>query len=318
MKTFLILTLVLIGIAVITSTASDEPIHILFILTNADSNYNLASRFKVYAQSLLATTDAQLRLHTIVDKPSKRIVEEAFPKSLSPRVTVSFYDRDEVTKKIIDFVEDVRKFFSSGKKNYYHDAIFFVGPVIYRVLPESVKRVVVTDTDLKFLADVRELYGYFDRFSDKHVMALAHDAQPVYRHIFSSYRSRNPGTRVGSPPPDGLPGFNSGVMLQDLERMRTTDMYKSLLSGSTVKALADEYSFQGHLGDQGLYTLLNVKYEELFFVLPCNWNRQLCRWWERGYQDVFDDYFRCKGPVKIYHGNCGTPIPDDDAGHSEL
>lgn len=223
-----------------------------------------------------------------------------------------------MTKKIINFVEDVRKFFSSGQKNYYHDAIFFVGPVIYRILPASVKRVIVTDTDLKFLGDIRELAGYFDRFSEYHVMGIAHDAQPVYRHIFSSYRSRNPGTRVGSPPPDGLPGFNSGVMLHHLERMRTNDAYSSLLNGQTVKQLADKYDFQGHLGDQGLYTLLNVEHERLFFVLPCNWNRQLCRWWERGYADVFEEYFRCDGPVKIYHGNCGTPIPDEENMHGEL
>ncbi|KAK7085267.1 Xyloside xylosyltransferase 1, partial [Halocaridina rubra] len=39
------------------------------------------------------------------------------------------------------------------------------------------------------------------------------------------------------------------------------------------------YSFQGHLGDQDLYTLIAFDYPELFYTLPCGWNRQLCEWW---------------------------------------
>lgn len=32
------------------------------------------------------------------------------------------------------------------------------------------------------------------------------------RHTFWQFRHENPKTRVGGPPPEGLPGFNSGVM----------------------------------------------------------------------------------------------------------
>ena len=55
-----------------------------------------------------------------------------------------------------------------------------------------------------------------------------------------------------------------------------------------------------------------MEHPELFHVLDCTWNRQLCTWWkDHGYSDVFDQYFRCDGEVKIYHGNCNTPIPED-------
>ncbi len=119
-------------------------------------------------------------------------------------------------------------------------------------------------------------------------------------------------TRVGEPPPDGLTGFNSGVLLLDLDRMRQSKHYNSLLNAESVQKLTEEFHFKGHLGDQDFFTLLNMKYEELFHVLPCEWNRQLCRWWEdKGYQDVFHLYFNCDAPVKIYHGNCNTPIPED-------
>ncbi|XP_065187905.1 xyloside xylosyltransferase 1-like [Sycon ciliatum] len=290
----------------------DERIHLMFILTNVDSNWHIARRFTIYAESLLATTDAAITIHAIVDDGGKRHVRKYFPESVAPRVQVVFYDRDDVTDQILQFVTDMRSHFSSSNTSYYHDAIFFVGPVVYRVLPDTVKRVIITDTDLKFLADIRGLWSRFEQFTDEQVIGLAHDAQPVYYHIFHKHRQANPGTRVGAPPPDGLPGFNSGVMLQDLEKMRDADAYRNVLDPKLVAQLADKYQFKGHLGDQDLYSLLVVEHEHLFHTLPCNWNRQLCRWWERGYQDVFEKFFNCDGPVKIYHGNCGTAIPEGD------
>ena len=300
-----------------SETAAEDRIHLMFILTNTDRHHHLAERFNTYAKSLLATSQADLTVHAIVDAGSTELVRRWFPATLEPRVQLVLYDRDEVTKQIIEFVTEMRQHFSSGKKSYYHDAIFFVGPVVYRVLPETVRKVIITDTDLKFMSDIKELWSLFDQFSPSQVIGLAHDAQPVYHHIFSGYRSRNPGTRVGAPPPDGLPGFNSGVMLQNLDKMRTTDGYRSILNPTRVSDLAETYSFKGHLGDQDLYSLLVVEHEDLFYTLPCNWNRQLCRWWEKVYPENFDEFFHCSGPVKIYHGNCNTPIPDDTTATKE-
>ena len=183
---------------------------------------------------------------------------------------------------------------------------------IFQVMPESMKKVIMLDADLKFRADVKELYDRFDLFTKDNVIGIGRDMQPVYRHTFWKYRQENPGTRVGDPPPNGLTGFNSGVLLLNLENMRNSKLYNSLINGESVKQLTEEFHFKGHLGDQDFFSLLNMKYEELFHVLPCEWNRQLCQWWrDKGYQQVFDLYFNCDAEPKIYHGNCNTPIPDD-------
>lgn len=132
------------------------------------------------------------------------------------------------------------------------------------------------------------------------------------RHTFWQYRRENPKTRVGEPPPDGLPGFNSGVLLLNLEAMRRSKLYNQLLEPAMVQKLTEKYRFKGHLGDQDFFTMVGMEHPELFHVLDCTWNRQLCTWWkDHGYSDVFDQYFRCDGEVKIYHGNCNTPIPED-------
>ncbi|KAG2463442.1 XXLT1 xylosyltransferase, partial [Polypterus senegalus] len=132
------------------------------------------------------------------------------------------------------------------------------------------------------------------------------------RHTFWQYRRENPSSKVGDPPPDGQPGFNSGVMLLDLEAMRHSELYNSLLEPKLLSHLADKYHFHGHLGDQDFFTMVGMEYPSLFHVLDCSWNRQLCTWWrDHGYADVFHLYFSCEKLIKIYHGNCNTVIPED-------
>ena len=174
------------------------------------------------------------------------------------------------------------------------------------------KRVISLDSDLFFQTDIKQLFAMFDNFKPYTIFGLAREQQPVYRHILHMYRNRNPGTKVGEPPPYGMTGFNSGVMLINLKHMRNSKKYNQLLDKNVVKEIANKYTFQGHLGDQDFYTLLNLDYPELFQVLPCSWNRQLCTWWrDNGYAEVFDLYYNCPEPIHVYHGNCGTKMPNE-------
>lgn len=106
------------------------------------------------------------------------------------------------------------------------------------------------------------------------------------------------------------------MLLLELGKLRKSELYDSLLDHATIDALTSKYQFKGHLGDQDFFTLVGMEHEDMFYVLPCEWNRQLCRWWgEHGYEHVFDQYFRCEGDangeIKILHGNCNTDIPRD-------
>lgn len=200
-----------------------------------------------------------------------------------------------------------RYFTSSGA--YYSDYLFFLSLVSHQVLPQ-LHKVILLDCDLKFNADIYQLYKHFSLFTQHNIIGIAREAQPVYRHTFNMYRNLHKDTRVGGPPPDGLTGFNSGVLLLDLDRMRKSKLYNSLLTAETVKSLTEKYMFKGHLGDQDFYSLISLDHEDLFHILPCTWNRQLCTWWkEHGYENVFDQYFQCEGHINIYHGNCNTELP---------
>ena len=163
-----------------------------------------------------------------------------------------------------------------------------------------------------FLDDIQNLWAFFQQMDHSHLIALANEQQPVYYHVLTHYRELFPHTLFGKPLPHGKPGFNGGVKLFRLNSMREKgDLYNSYLdTNGKIRLLADQYNFRGHLGDQDLFTLLGFKHPELFYTLPCQWNRQLCQWWKihGGYEDVFDLYWKCKPPYNILHGNCRTKI----------
>lgn len=163
------------------------------------------------------------------------------------------------------------------------------------------------------MSDIKPLFDMFDNFQPTNILGIAHEQSPVYRHVLHKYRGAHRNTLIGDPPPKGNPGYNSGVVLFHLENMRNSAIYNRILAGDEIKSLSDKYSFHGHLGDQDFFTLLSVEFPELFYTIPCSWNRQLCTYWkENGYSDIFDQYANCSKPIHVYHGNCRTKIPGDD------
>lgn len=110
--------------------------------------------------------------------------------------------------------------------------------------------------------------------------------------------------------PRGFQGYNSGVVLFNLDAIRNSQEYSRILQNDTVQSLTTKYKFRGHLGDQDFYTLMGFEYSHLIQTLHCGFNRQLCIWWkDHGYNDVFDKYFKCNHSIVILHGNCNTKIP---------
>ncbi|XP_051957593.1 xyloside xylosyltransferase 1 [Xyrauchen texanus] len=293
--------------------------HALMMFTKVDKNMNLQKKFQVAMRSMAKhgrfLEDEVLVLHYVSDAGSQELGETRLHELLLDATfhyEVVFHNVDVLTEKLFPIVEAMQKHFSAGSGAYYSDAIFFLSVALHRIMPAELKRIVQLDLDLKFRSNIRDLFQEFSRFPPEAIIGITREMQPVYRHTFWQYRKENPKSRVGDPPPDGLPGFNSGVMLLDLDAMRRSTLYNQLLEPERVTRLAEKYHFRGHLGDQDFFTMIGMEHGELFYPLACGWNRQLCTWWrEHGYGDIFQLYYHCDGLVHIYHGNCNTPIPDD-------
>lgn len=297
----------------------DYHYHALMMFTKVDKSRSLQDKFRVAMLSMVKHArfleGELLVLHFVSDQASKELGEKLLQEFLLDatfKYEVLFHDVAALTQKLFPIVEAMQKHFSSGSGAYYSDAIFFLSVAMHRIMPEGLTRIVQLDLDLKYRTNIRDLFQEFHQFPSGAVIGIAREMQPVYRHTFWQYRKENPQSKVGEPPPDGLPGFNSGVMLLDLGAMRASRLYNRLLEPSNVAQLAEQYRFRGHLGDQDFFTMIGMEHPELFHPLACGWNRQLCTWWrDHGYADVFQMYYQCGGPVYIYHGNCNSPIPDD-------
>ncbi|XP_054459045.1 xyloside xylosyltransferase 1 [Anoplopoma fimbria] len=302
-----------------SGNSGDQHYHTLMMFTKVDKSRSLQDKFRVAMLSMVKyghfSEGEVLVLHFVSDQASKELGKRMLQELLLDatfKYEVLFHDVEALTQKLFPIVEAMQKHFSAGSGAYYSDAIFFLSVAMHHIMPENLTRIVQLDLDLKYRTNIRDLFQEFDQFPRGAVIGIAREMQPVYRHTFWQYRKENPKTRVGDPPPEGLPGFNSGVMLLDLGAMRDSALYNQLLEPSNVAKLADQYRFRGHLGDQDFFTMIGMEHPDLFYSLACGWNRQLCTWWrDHGYGDVFQMYYRCEGLVYIYHGNCNSPIPDD-------
>ncbi|XP_069184931.1 xyloside xylosyltransferase 1 [Procambarus clarkii] len=293
------------------------PLDMAFIFTHARDNPTLQSKLRVAVGSLLRLSSAPLRLHLITDEDgfhiAKQIISQAQTSNQldSRYIKLVYVSADDFIPEIEDSVTILQEFFTRRTNAYYRDALFFFSLHLHKLLP-GLDRVILMDIDIKVRGDIAELHSHFERFSTSNVIGMTLEQSSVYRHVLSLYRKQHPNTTLGSPPTKGgFPGFNSGVVLVDINKLRKCEVISRYLSKSKLTERTSYYGFQGHLGDQDLYTLIAFDYPELFYTLPCGWNRQLCTWWkDHGYSAVFDQYFNCTSELKIVHGNCKTPIPD--------
>lgn len=181
---------------------------------------------------------------------------------------------------------------------------------MHRLLPR-LSRAIKLDTDLLINADVRRLHDRFLEFQPEAVMGLGPEQQPVYYCAFRAYREQTDNQDAGTPASvGGFQGFNTGVILLDFLRMRASDAYANATQVATLTHLQRKYLFySNHLGDQDIYSMLGMEQPQLFYTLPCQWNRQLCTRYltvKKFNVNLFEEYFHCEEPVYIYHGNCGT------------
>ncbi|KAF7386523.1 hypothetical protein HZH68_013655 [Vespula germanica] len=286
------------------------------IFTKVATNSPMRRKFYVFTKSLLSLATVDIAFHVITDDDSRPIAQnvvQSVASSTKKTMKVQYYNVHELAQRLEDIVSVMSPHFSSKPGTYYSDALFFLSLGLHRIAPVDQKVAAMFDADTKFRKDVKELFKEFDNFGKQALFGLAPELTPVYRHVLYLYRSKHAKTAYGEPThAGGFPGFNSGMVLFNLERLRESSLYERIVSKDSVDAMTNKYHFKGHLGDQDFYTILGMERPELIHTIDCGWNKQLCTWWrDRGYADVFANYSLCNSETKLWHGNCNTPIPDD-------
>lgn len=222
---------------------------------------------------------------------------------------MTYYDVDEMARQNQEIIKTIKNHFFTKDVGRYNDAIFFLTEIFHEAFPKRLHKIVFLDIDLVFKEDILKLYKEFSKFEKDNVMGIGPDLQPQYRIDFSKYRSKNQNTTVGSPRP-GMQGFNTGVVLFDLDRMRKSHLYNSLLNATVLQSLCEKYEFDGYLGHQDFFTLTGMEYPQLYYKLDCSWNRQLDVGWRNVVdKNIFEDYHKCEGKINIFHANGDSIIP---------
>ena len=320
-------------------------IHIAMIITIGKSRNisqlitKITRNLKEMMWSIFKSSRSKTPLHLIIitDKNTIPIIKETIKNILGkflsekiihqyltgtlPKIQVEFASLLSITDKYRDHIDQMKMLFGYHdpeekfvitedvvlveNKKYTHD-LFFIAPFYHREVPEMINRLIVLDIDLEFKIDVLELYKQFNQFGPLEMIGIANDLSPHYFASSGDYRSRNPETLVGSP--GRYQGFNSGVTLYNLKKMRYSPAYQQEVQVDRMKDLAVKYMFAGTVGDQDWLTLLGWERPEMFHLLPCHYNVQI----HEGYKNTefaqfWDNYRNCSEPshpdTKIIHKN---------------
>ncbi|XP_023245616.1 LARGE xylosyl- and glucuronyltransferase 2 isoform X2 [Copidosoma floridanum] len=133
------------------------------------------------------------------------------------------------------------------------------------ILPDAINenKVLVLDTDVTVLNDISLLWELFRNFNDNQVLGLVENQSDWY--IKSLSYNSHPWPALGR-------GFNSGVILMDLKRMRANRF--SQLWKSTASTVLKEIS-ETSLADQDIINAVIKSNPKFVYTIDCTWNVQL-------------------------------------------
>ena len=194
----------------------------------------------------------------------------------------------------------------------YNSTLYYIAPFYATIFP-GLKRLVTVDTDIEFNVDINFLFAEFDKFDSDQLIGVANDLSPHYYQMLTGYRSNHPDTKLGTPGP--LQGFNVGVLLLNLERMRQSKLYNHHLTAAGVTKLAVKYGLTGtHLGEQDWLTLVAWDSPQLVYPLNCLFNRQKGKdFLQEPWTEIFYMFHNCEGDSDgkgafLVHGNSDSNV----------
>ena len=138
-------------------------------------------------------------------------------------------------------------------------------------------------------------------------MQVGLDLSPHYLTHLNHFMETNPETYLGSP--GRYQGLNTGVVLFNLERMRSSGEYNNLLTEESVDSLFRMFQMKMTVGDQDWFTLLSFHHPHLVTILPCQFNTQLSLQYWASHRIIFSSYHHCPTQAKVFHCNGCGPRP---------
>lgn len=248
-----------------------ETIHIALVVVGSSTIRSVATLTK----SILFYRHSTLHFHFVSDERGQYILLDLFATWKLPSVKTSFYSA-AIAEELVTWIPN----------SHYSGVFGLMKLTLPSLLPKSLQKVIVIDTDLMLMSDISSLWNYFDViFAQDKLIGLVENQSDWY--LGNLWEGHKPWPALGR-------GFNTGVMLFNLKKMRDHN-WNDLWSTVTAKTLL-QYQLTA-LADQDIINTIIMEEQHLHYVLPCFWNAQLS-------EHSLNDYcYHSANKFKILHWN---------------
>lgn len=245
-----------------------DTVHVAMVCAGYNSTFALVTVVK----SILFYRTHPLHFHLLVDETARRTLSTVFQTWDLPHVNVTLYGAETWVPRV------------SWVPNKHYSGVY---GLLKLILPDAmrVERVLVLDTDVTVLSDVYPLWRMFSKFSAEQALGLVENQSNWYVKALS-YGQR-PWPALGR-------GFNTGIMLMHLQRLRD-GRFASAWESVTKRVLS--YIPETSLADQDVINAMIDERPGIVHRIECTWNIQLSD------HTLSDACYRDAARINILHWN---------------
>ncbi|XP_060880668.1 xylosyl- and glucuronyltransferase LARGE1-like [Metopolophium dirhodum] len=216
------------------------------------AGYNSTRSVVTLIKSILFYRKNPLRFHFVVDVISRKILKTLFDTWKIPQLEIEFYPAEKI-------IADV-----SWINNKHYSGVYGLMKLcLTQVFPDTLKQVLVLDTDITFATDIAQLWSMLKSFKKGQALGLVENQSDWY--LGKLWKKHKPWPALGR-------GYNTGVILMDLRKLRLIG-WNGLWRSVAVKTLVTHYWTS--LADQDIFNTIIKERPELLYPMPCQWNVQL-------------------------------------------
>ncbi|XP_047027691.1 xylosyl- and glucuronyltransferase LARGE2s-like [Helicoverpa zea] len=200
-------------------------------------------------KSLMHHRQNPIHFHFVVDSRSHVTINKLFDTWDLPDVKYSCYNAEEYLTQV------------QWVPNSHYSGVYALVKLLFPdILPDTLSQAIVLDSDLTFLCDVAELWALFRNMTDEQFIGLVENESSWYLNKAKRWPA------LGR-------GYNTGVMLLDLKKIRTTTDWTRLWHDAVRDNIGRLK--QTTLADQDVINAIIKSQPRFVYNMSCQYNVQM-------------------------------------------
>lgn len=259
-----------------------EYINIALAMPFIDVNPIVGSGYLKTVENLLTYSTAPLNFQIITNEPSRSYINVIMDKAKENTKFENF----KYSVMTLDFIMDkciteiCPKIVKTTAEEYCDVVMGTMTPLLFPYLMPDLEHIIYIEKTVIFQDNIGLLYKVIQQLKreSKAGLAMVLEQSNRYMRSFGTWQRIHPSTKLGRPASEGgKPGYNEDLIIMDLEKLRSSHVYKTLLNERKMNGLMNTYKYhingpQPDLGD--FVNIMAADAEHLFHSLGCEWNRR--------------------------------------------